>query len=183
MSSIGAENDMDYGIQGYSAQGGDTFIGSSMFLVFIALILLLQLRERKVRLLSMIVMPVFMLLLTGAVISMELSAGPLAWLVLLAGFVIGAAIGLFIASRMHLKIDVDGTMLMRGSLLAVGVWAAILILKVYGKDLMAGTGLVDMNLLTSALLAMTLGMMICRRGYVYYRFMQLKKASGDGDKK
>lgn len=182
---------MDYSIQDFSAQGGnfsgiqggDTFIGSSFFLVFICLILLLQLRERKVRLWSMIAMPVLMLVITAGVISLELSAGPLSWVVLIAGFVIGAAIGLFIASRMHLKIDADGTMLMRGSLLAVGAWAAILILKVYGKDLMAGTGLVDMNLLTSALLAMTLGMMICRRGYVYYRFIQLKSAAGSGDKK
>ena len=151
-------------------------MGSQVFLVVILIILLLQLRERRVRLWSLILMPAVMLLVTAGVVSLELNAGPVAWLVMLAGFVVGAAVGLFIASRMHLKIDADGSLVMRGSLLAVGVWAVILLVKVYGKDLMAGTGLVDMNLLTSALLAMTLGTMIVRRGYVYYRFMQMKKA-------
>ncbi len=165
----------------YSIQGGDTVMGSQVFLVVILIILLLQLRERKVRLWSMILMPAMMLLVTAGVISLELSAGPVAWLVMLAGFVLGAAVGLFIASRLHLKIDADGSMVMRGSLLAVGAWAVILLAKVYGKDLMAGTGLVDLNLLTSAFLAMTLGTMIFRRGYTYYRFMQMKKAPDLGE--
>lgn len=168
---------MDYGFPGnYSTTGGDTFAGSSIFLVFILLILLLQLRERKVRLWSLILVPVMMLGVTIGVISLELAAGPIIWLVILAGLAIGAVVGLLIASRMHLKIDADGSMIMRGSVLAVGLWALILLLKVYGKDLLAGTGLVDMNLLTSGLLAMTLGTMIFRRGYLYYRFMQMKKA-------
>ncbi|WP_424358173.1 DUF1453 domain-containing protein [Methanocella sp. MCL-LM] len=159
----------------YNIQGGDVFIGSSIFLVFIVIILLLQLRERRVRPLSMILMPALLLLVTAPVLTPEPGAGPIAWLLILIGFAAGVAAGLLIASRMHLKIDADGSMKMRGSVLAAGIWAAILLVKVYGKDLMAGTGVIDMNLLTSAFLALTLGMLIARRGYVFYRLMQLQK--------
>ena len=167
---------MDFnGIQSFGPQGGDTIIGSSMFLVIIALILVLQLRERKVRPLSMILVPALLLLVTAPLLMPELTAGPVTWLVMAIGFASGAAAGLIIASRMQLKIDADGTLRMRGSVLALGIWAVILLVKIYGKDLMAGTDMIDMSLLTSAFLAMTLGMLICRRGYVFYRFMQLQK--------
>lgn len=159
----------------YSIQGGDVVLSSPVFLLFILLILLLQLRERKVRLWSMILVPALMLVVSAGVISFELSASPVAWLAVLGGFVMGATIGTLIASRMHLKIADDGSLVMRGSVLAICIWAVVIIVKVYGKDVLVGTGLVDLNLLTSALIAMTLGTMIFRRGYVYYRFTQLKK--------
>lgn len=176
---------MDYSVSSFwlgnatgpGAQGGNSFVGGTMFLAVVLLILLLQLRERRVRMWSLVIMPIFLVAVTGAVLVTELATGPVAWLAILLGFAAGAAIGLLVASHMHVKVGPDGSLVMKGSVVAVAIWGAILLVKVYGKDLLAGTGLVDMNLVASALLAMTLGMMIFRRGYVYYRYTQMKKAS------
>ena len=158
-----------------SQQSPEAFYGSPIFIVLLLLILLLQMRERRVRWWTMILMPVVMLMLTGGAIYTELSSGPIAWLLIIAGFGAGAATGILVAAYMHVKVGQDGSMVMRGSVLAVGIWMAILLVKVYGKDIISGSGLLDVGLLTSVLLAMTLGMMIARRSFLYLRYMRLKK--------
>ena len=75
------------------------------YLVFIALILLLQLRERRVRWWSLMIMPVIMLLLTGTVISTELSSGIWNLLLIAAGLAVGIALGVIIATRIEVKVD------------------------------------------------------------------------------
>ena len=160
-----------------SAQSPEAFYGSPIFIVVILLILLLQMRERRVRWWTMILMPIVMVLVTGGAIYTELSAGPIAWLLIIAGFGVGAATGILVAVYMHVKVGPDGSMVMRGSVLAVGIWMAILLVKVYGKGIISGFGLVDVGLLTSVLLAMTLGMMIARRSSLYLRYLRLKKSS------
>jgi hypothetical protein len=72
------------------------------------------------------------------------------------------------------KIDEkDGSMVLKGSLLAVLLWAAIIGLKIYGKDLLGGIGLIDAGLITSTFLMLTVGMMISRRAFVYWRYLQM----------
>jgi len=73
------------------------------------------------------------------------------------------------------RIAPDGVMILQGSLLMVVLWMAIIALKLYGKSLIGGLGLVDFDVLTSALLAMTLGTMIGRRIFVYMKYLRLKE--------
>ena len=61
--------------------------------MFIALILLLQLRERRVRWWSLMIMPVIMLMLTGAIVSTELTSGIVNLLLIAAGLAIGLGLG------------------------------------------------------------------------------------------
>jgi hypothetical protein len=146
---------------------------NEVFLVIVFLILLLQLRERRVRLWTLVVMPCFMLIVTIPMVSAELSSGLLNIVFLAVGFVIGGALGAFIGSMMKVKInEKDGTMVLKGSLLAVAIWGAIIVIKLYGKGLIGVTGVIDINLLTSVFLMLTLGTMIGRRAFVYWRYIQ-----------
>ena len=153
---------------------GNLDFNDPSYLVVIALILLLQLRERRVRWWSLMIMPAFMLMITGAVVFSELSSGIVNLLLIASGLAIGLVLGLVIASRMEVKIDEQGRMLLKGSTVAVLIWAVIIILKIYGKDLIAGFGLIDVGVLTSIFLAMTLGAMISRRAYLYWQY-RIKK--------
>ncbi len=145
-----------------------------VLLVFIGLILLLQLRERRVRLWSLLIMPVLMLWITTSVVYTELSSGIVNLLLIAAGLAIGLVLGLIIASRMEVKVDEQGRMVLRGSILAVLIWMAIIVLKLYGKSLLAGFGLIDVGVLTSVFLTMTLGGTISRRAYLYWIYLKKK---------
>lgn len=150
---------------------------SIIFFFVVLLILLLQLRTRRVRLLGLVVMPIFMLLLTIPFILVELFSGPLAIALLALGFIVGAGIGVAIGSMMEVKInEKDGSMLLKGSLLAVLLWAAVIGLKIFGKDILGSIGLIDMGLVTSTFLVLTVGSMISRRAMVYWRYLQMKKS-------
>jgi membrane protein CcdC involved in cytochrome C biogenesis len=56
------------------------------------------------------------------------------------------------------------------------IWVAIIALKIYGKSLLGSFGLIDLGILTSIFLAMTLGTMIARRAYVYWQYRLKKQA-------
>lgn len=122
------------------------------------------------------IMPVFMLMVTAAVVYSELSSGPLNLLLIAVGFAIGIALGVVIGSRMEVKVDEKGRMVLKGSTVAVLIWAAVILLKIYGKSLLGDFGLIDIGVLTSIFLAMTLGTMISRRAYVYWQYRLKKQA-------
>jgi membrane protein CcdC involved in cytochrome C biogenesis len=122
------------------------------------------------------IMPLFMLMVTSAVVYTELSSGPLNLLPIAAGFAIGIGFGIVIGSRMEVKVDERGRMLLKGSTVAVLIWVAIIALKIYGKSLLGSFGLIDLGILTSIFLAMTLGTMIARRAYVYWQYRLKKQA-------
>ncbi len=154
----------------------------SIYLIVIFLVLLLQLRRRRIKMWTLLIMPVFMLLFTIPLVEMELTG---LWNVvfLAAGFIVGGGIGVLIGWMMEVNIDEkDGTMVLKGSLLAVAAWGAIIIIKLYGKDLIGSTGAIDIGLLTSVFLMVTLGSMIVRRAFVYWRYLQLKKPAIAADK-
>ena len=67
-----------------------------------------------------------------------------------------------------------GRMVLKGSTVAVLIWAVIIVLKIYGKSWLAGIGLVDVGVLTSIFLAMTLGAMVSRRVYLYWQYLKKK---------
>lgn len=148
----------------------------SVFFLVVIIILLLQLRTRRVRLFGLVIMPLFMLLFTLPLVAIGLSPGLLGIIFIGLGFIIGAGIGLAVGSMMEVKVDEkDGSMVLKGSMLAVLLWAAIIGLKIYGKDLLNGIGIIDMGLVTSMFLMMAVGSMITRRGFLYWRYLQMKK--------
>ncbi len=155
---------------------------NDVYLVIVFLILLLQLRERRVRMWTLVVMPCIMLVFTIPLVNMDLNSGLPGMVLLAVGLVIGCGIGVLIGSMMQVKIDEkDGTMILKGSLLAVALWGAIIVIKLYGKGLIGDTGVIDINLLTSVFLMVTLGTMIGRRAFVYWRYLQLKKPALDAE--
>lgn len=148
----------------------------SVFFLVVIIILLLQLRTRRVRLFGLVIMPLFMLLFTLPLVAIGLSPGLLGIIFIGLGFIIGAGIGLAVGSMMEVKVnEKDGSMVLKGSMLAVLLWAAIIGLKIYGKDLLNGIGIIDMGLVTSMFLMMAVGSMITRRGFLYWRYLQMKK--------
>ncbi len=145
------------------------------FLVIMAIILILQLRERKVKVRKLFVMPVFMVLATGAVIYTSASSSITAFALVAAGLAVGIGMGAAIGSLMKVNIHEDGSMLLKGSILAVAVWIALIGVKILGKDTLGGTGYINLSVLSSIFLAMALGAMVTRRAYVYREYMRQKK--------
>ena len=145
------------------------------FLVIMVIILILQLRERKVKVRKLFVMPVFMVLATGAVIYTSASSSITAFALVAAGLAVGIGMGAVIGSLMKVNIHEDGSMLLKGSILVVAVWIALIGVKILGKDTLGGTGYINLSVLTSIFLAMALGAMVTRRAYVYREYMRQKK--------
>ena len=145
------------------------------FLVIMVIILILQLRERKVKVRKLFVMPVFMVLATGAVIYTSASSSITAFALVAAGLAVGIGMEAVIGSLMKVNIHEDGSMLLKGSILAVAVWIALIGVKILGKDTLGGTGYINLSVLTSIFLAMALGAMVTRRAYVYREYMRQKK--------
>ena len=149
----------------------------SVYFLVVIIILLLQLRTRRVGLFGLVLMPLAMLLFTLPLVAMGLPLDLPGIILVALGFIVGVGIGLAVGSMMQVKVDEkDGSMVLKGSILAVLLWAAIIGLKIYGKDLLGSIGIIDMGLLTSMFLMMAVGSMISRRGFLYWRYWQMKKA-------
>jgi membrane protein CcdC involved in cytochrome C biogenesis len=164
---------MDWQIQGLGGNG-DAAMGMEMFMLVAAIVILLQLRTRRVRPRSIWIMPVFMSLVTVAIIAFEYS-GPGTLLFSAAGLVVGGAIGAIIGSHMEVKANERGEIVFKGSLVAVTIWITVLGLKIFGKGLLGDTGLISLNDLTAALLAVTMGAIIARRTFIALKYLRLKK--------
>jgi Protein of unknown function (DUF1453). len=150
------------------------FMASPSFLIIILFIVVLQLRERKMNLRKLIIMPVILSLFTLPAVYIEMySVFNVA--IILVGLVVGILLGYVIAKFMEVKIHEDGSMILKGSLLAVLLWAAIIVVKIYGRDVVSSMRLLDLNLLTSMFLIMTVGAMISRRIFIYRKYINFKK--------
>ena len=118
-------------------------------------------------------MPILVAYITIPIVNSELiSAFNVA--VILAALIIGLLVGILIGKFFEVKIDENGAMILKGSFIAVFIWIAIILLKVYGKNVLGGTGL-GLDLLTAAFLIMTLGAMVSRRIFVYWKYLNFKK--------
>lgn len=151
-----------------------SFMGSSVFLFIILIIVILQLRERKMTLRKLVIMPVILLVFTIPTVLIEMySAYNVA--VIFAGLLIGLLMGLLIGKFMKVKIHEDGSMILKGSFFAVLIWIAIIVARIYGRDVISSMKLMDFNLLTSMFLIMAVGAMISRRVYIYWKYTNFKK--------
>jgi hypothetical protein len=164
---------MDWQIHGIGGSG-DVAMGPEMFVLIAVIVILMQLRTRRIRLEVIWILPALLAILTAATIAFEYNG--LSTLLLSAvGLVAGCVIGVIIGSRMEVTIDEQGRMVLKGSLVAVTMWVLVLGLKFFGKGILGDTGWISIDDLTAALLALTMGSILARRTYVALKFLRLKK--------
>jgi hypothetical protein len=152
-----------------------SMFSSPTFLVIIIIVVLLQLRERRVNKFSLMILPAFMLLITASLVQSVLFTSLLNFVVISLGFVLGLLIGIAVGSFMEVKEDKDGTMLLKGSKIAVGLWISVILLKIYGQGALNNTGFFNIGIISSAILMLTLGAMISRRILVYMKYRNFRK--------
>ena len=76
---------------------------------------------------------------------------------------------------MEVKVDKNGVMILKGSYIAVFLWIAIILLKIYGENEIVSARLIELNLLTTVFLVITIGAMIARRIFIYWRFFKFRE--------
>lgn len=91
-----------------------------------------------------------------------------------AAFIIGVLIGIAVGSFISVKVDKDGNMILKGSLIAVVLWILVIVLKFYGQDMLGNSRYVDLGVLSSMVMMLTLGAMISRRIFVYMKYRNFK---------
>jgi hypothetical protein len=154
---------------------GDVFINSDYFLFFILLILLLQLRERKVSMVRLFLMPLVITVVFLPFFYSSIIMGWFSLVLVILGMVVGLILGVFLGSLMEVKLrEEDGKIVMKGSFLMVLIWCIIIIAKLLGKNYFTGAHIIGLELLTSIFLAITLGTMISRRFIIYNRYLKKK---------
>ena len=144
------------------------------FLLIILIIVILQLRQRRVRSWTLIIMPAFLSIITIPLVINELN-NIYNVIVLVIALLIGISFGILIGKFMEVKVDENGAMILKGSFIAVFLWIAIILLKIYGGNELASARLIELNLLTTAFLVITIGAMISRRIFIYWRFLKFKE--------
>jgi membrane protein CcdC involved in cytochrome C biogenesis len=146
-----------------------------LFFLIAVILILLQLRTRRVRLWTIWIPPAIILLPITAVTIAADYGGPGTLLLSLAGFAVGCAVGVVIGSRMTVTADDHGRILLKGSLVAVTIWILVLGLRLFGKSIIGDWGIISLNDLSAAALAMALGSIVARRAYVTLKYLQLKQ--------
>ena len=148
-------------------------ITSITIIVFILIMLLSQFRERKFRLWTSIITMTFMLIVTYIFVSIELPANA-NYSILIAGGLVGIMLGLAIAHHIKIKITDDGSLLTRGSVLSVGIWIFIILVKFYGQNTFNQWEW-NPNFLLSLFLILSISTMISKNIYLYIRYKNKKR--------
>jgi membrane protein CcdC involved in cytochrome C biogenesis len=141
------------------------------FLIIILILIILQLRQRRIkRPLGLMILPIFMLFITLFIVQNVIFISLLNFGLITASFIIGILIGIVVGNFFDVKVEKDGTMFLKGSFIAVILWILVIALKVYGNNVLTNSGYIDLNVLSSMLLVLTLGAMIARRLFIYNKF-------------
>ncbi len=111
-----------------------------LFFLIAVILVLLQLRTRRVRLWTIWIPPAIILLpITAMTIAADYN-GLNTILFSLLGFAVGCPIGVVIGSRMKVTADDQGRILLKGSLVAVTIWILVLGLKIVRQKHHRGLG-------------------------------------------
>ncbi|MDD1774427.1 MAG: hypothetical protein LUQ24_02720 [Methanobacterium sp.] len=145
-----------------------------IILIIIVIFLLFQLRQRKFHLIRSMIVPGLMLVVTFFFVNMEMQGPLFNTIVLLGGGILGVFLGMIIARLTKLKIGKDGSLLMRGSFIAMGLWFLIIISKLYGQNYLNQLGLTS-SLILSLFLMLSVSTMISERIFIYYRYLRNRK--------
>jgi membrane protein CcdC involved in cytochrome C biogenesis len=120
------------------------------------------------------IVPGLMLLVTYLFVTMEMQGPLFNTIVLVGGGILGLILGMIIAKLTKLKIAKDGSLLMRGSFIAMGLWFLLVLAKLYGQDTLNQWG-VDADLFLSLFLMISVTTMIAERIGIYYRYLKKRK--------
>lgn len=161
-------------IEGFQSMQLSDLSFNQVVLIVIVIFLLFQLRQRKFHFWRSMVMPGLMLIVTFLFVNVELQGPFFNTLVIFGGGVFGLIIGLFAASRTKLKIGKDGSLLVRGSFIAMGVWFLIILAKLYGQSTLSEWGL-SSSLILSMFMVISVTTMISERVFIYYRYLRNRK--------
>ncbi len=148
--------------------------GSQSFILVIIIIVLLQLRERRGKLWRLMILPTFMFFITLLLVQSVIFTSLLNFSLITAAFIMGVLIGIAVGSFISVKVDKDGNMILKGSLIAVVLWILVIVLKFYGQDMLGNSRYVDLGVLSSMVMMLTLGAMISRRIFVYMKYRNFK---------
>lgn len=155
----------------------------AIFLIEIAGVLIVgfiatrQLKERKVRISRMWLLPLFMFLISYAGIQNDLFDSASSAVIIGLAFVIGLALGGLRGAMIKMRIDQkQGALFVKGTPVSVVMWVALLALKGIADVGFSAAGLkgetagIAEGIITAALLALTLGATIATRIYYYWRY-------------
>lgn len=147
---------------------------NQVVIIVVVIFLLFQLRQRKFHFWRSMLVPGVMLMVTLLFVRLELQGPLFNTIVIFGGGVFGLVMGMIIARFTKLKIGKDGSLLMRGSFIAMGLWFLIILTKLYGQDTLNQMGL-SSSLILSLFLMISVSTMISERVFIYYRYLRNKK--------
>ncbi|MEN6591897.1 MAG: hypothetical protein ABFC12_01485 [Methanobacterium sp.] len=147
---------------------------NQVVLIIIVIFLLFQLRQRKFHFWRSMLVPGLMLVVTFLFVRMELQGPLFNTIVLFGGGIFGLLVGMIIARLTKLKMGKDGSLLMRGSFIAMSIWFLIIVAKLYGQDTLNQWGL-SSSLILSLFLMISVSTMISERIFIYYRYLRNRK--------
>lgn len=147
---------------------------NQIVIIAVVIFLLFQLRQRKFHFWRSMVVPGTMLMVTLFFVRLELQGPLFNTIVIFGGGVFGLLMGMIIARFTKLKIGKDGSLLMRGSFIAMSLWFLIIMAKLYGQDTLNQMGL-SSSLVLSLFLMISVSTMISERVFIYYRYLRNRK--------
>lgn len=147
---------------------------NQVVIIAVVIFLLFQLRQRKFHFWRSMVVPGAMLMVTLLFVRLELQGPLFNTIVIFGGGVFGLLMGMIIARFTKLKIGKDGSLLMRGSFIAMSLWFLIIMAKLYGQDTLNQMGL-SSSLVLSLFLMISVSTMISERVFIYYRYLRNRK--------
>lgn len=147
-------------------------------LLLIGMILFFQLRERKVRPIKLLIPLIFMVPLTLLLASYEISVNYFNVVILVLGFIIGCGIGYAVTRMSSLRMDDSGNVLVKGSIPGTAIWIVFIVVKLYGNDLLQGAHMIDLGLLTSFFLTLSLGTILVRRIILFVKYREMRSGTG-----
>ncbi len=151
---------------------------SSMFpvLIIIVPLALLQLRERRVRPWRMFIAPLFLMLITAIFVQGIIFSSYLHFAIMVIGLFIGIFLGFSVSSFTNVKFNKkDGTIVAKGSVIAVVLWIAMIVIRMYGEQYVGSEGFIAFNVLTAMVLMLALGTMLSRNTFIYWKYRNLNK--------
>lgn len=146
-------------------------------IVIVGYIALRQFREKRMRVSRLWVLPALTLLFSYTGIQGDLFDTAFSPTIIGAAFVIGLGVGGLRGALTKLSVDPGSeTVTVKGTLVSVALWLALLGVKGVADFVLAASGKADSfaglaaSLVTAALLAFSLGAVIATRVYYYWRY-------------
>ncbi|MBA4543447.1 DUF1453 family protein [Thermoactinomyces daqus] len=132
-----------------------------------------QLQERRIKVVNMWILPLIMLYLSYNVMHKDFVADMFHILVIMLGFVIGILLGISRGALTEIRVDPHSKeIIAKGSLIGVIVWLILIGIKLLLRQELTGIWS-HANLITSGLLALSLGTVISRRAYIFWKYKKL----------